>query len=84
MLRETGAEIATVLAERMRRAVEDAPFKCKRSRRDYLVDVIISVGVAELESHFETPDELLEEADRFLYRAKNAGRNRVESKALGA
>lgn len=84
LLRETGAEIATLLAERMRRAVEETQFKCQRSRREYSIDVTISVGVAELESRFETPDELLEEADRFLYRAKHAGRNRVESKALGA
>jgi two-component system cell cycle response regulator len=84
LLRETSVEVATMLAERIRRAVEESPFKCKRSRRDYLVDVTISVGVAESESRFETADELLEEADRFLYRAKQAGRNRVESKASGA
>ena len=38
----------------------------------------ISLGVASFPEHGETPTELLEAADAALYRAKLAGRNRVE------
>ena len=38
----------------------------------------ISIGVAELGPGLATPDHLLQLADDALYRAKRAGRNRVE------
>jgi diguanylate cyclase (GGDEF)-like protein len=60
------------LAERMRHAVGSAPV----ATRGGPVEVTISVGVAHL-----APDDALEQllgrADRSLYRAKEAGRNRV-------
>lgn len=39
----------------------------------------LSVGVAALEEGMSQPDELLKRADDALYKAKNQGRNRVET-----
>jgi diguanylate cyclase (GGDEF)-like protein len=38
----------------------------------------ISVGIAELRDHGETCDDWLRRADAALYRAKGAGRDRIE------
>lgn len=58
------------LAERLRVAVAGHPFE------PGLV-VTVSIGLAECRAD-DTPDRLLERADVALYRAKAAGRNRVE------
>lgn len=42
------------------------------------VAATISLGVASFPEHGDSPTELLEAADAALYRAKKAGRNRVE------
>lgn len=41
------------------------------------VSVTISIGVAEREPHQRQPEEVIRSADKALYAAKNAGRNRV-------
>jgi diguanylate cyclase (GGDEF)-like protein len=45
--------------------------------KDTIVGVTVSIGVAVLDSHGGDLGELLESADRALYRAKRAGRDRV-------
>jgi len=42
-----------------------------------MVSVTISIGVAQSNGKFKTPDEVLRAADRALYRAKDKGRNTV-------
>lgn len=44
---------------------------------DKLVSVTVSIGVAESNERFATPDEVIQAADKALYRAKNKGRNQV-------
>lgn len=61
------------VAERIRQAVEQHHFPDHNHQR---VPVTTSVGVAGLQDD-EAPQQALERADAALYRAKEAGRNRV-------
>ena len=75
---ETNLRGGAVVAERLRAAVEGAGIPQGAGAR-YRV-VTISIGVAAVNDAGEaTPASLLIEADRALYRAKQAGRNRVVS-----
>jgi diguanylate cyclase (GGDEF)-like protein len=66
-----GRELATNVAERIRRAVEDSPL-------EPVGRLTVSVGVAELDVADEAPAIALQrDADRVLYVAKETGRNRV-------
>jgi diguanylate cyclase (GGDEF)-like protein len=42
------------------------------------LSVTISIGVAEPTTRYRQPEQVIQEADKALYRAKQAGRNRVE------
>ena len=75
VLPETDAAGASVIAERLRAAVEGTAHGTEHGT----LRVTISVGVATWPGGGQTPDELLTTADRALYRAKQTGRNRVES-----
>ncbi|MEU8243711.1 GGDEF domain-containing protein [Actinoplanes missouriensis] len=77
LLPATGPEQAREIAERIRRGVSAAPIAVSDSR---LVRVTVSVGVAGMPA-VATTAELVLTADRALYAAKNAGRNRVTSAA---
>jgi diguanylate cyclase (GGDEF)-like protein len=68
LCRETDLEGASELAERLRLAVE---------RRMEAEGVTASFGVAAVGPGTSSPEELVEAADRAMYDAKNAGRNRV-------
>ena len=70
------AEIAAaqVIAERLRSAIENAPFQLEKDAHR----ITVSIGVSVLSSQDKTFDNLLLRADRALYAAKAAGRNRVE------
>ena len=63
---------AHVVAERIRQNVNDAPFEPSGVRHR----LSVSVGAAVFENRLGFSD-LFREADRQLYRAKQAGRNRV-------
>lgn len=80
LLPHGSAPDAVTIAEKLRRLVDKRIFPgVKRS-------VTISAGIAAFGPHGESRDELLQAADRALYRAKQAGRNRVHTpeKALSA
>jgi two-component system cell cycle response regulator len=68
-------ETGKAFGERVRTAVERFPFTYNEER----IKVTVSVGVAAIPSpEIGQPSQLVEAADRALYRAKAAGRNRVE------
>jgi GGDEF domain-containing protein len=48
-----------------------------KRRADKAVSVTISIGVAERNDRLTLPEEVIQAADKALYRAKNLGRNRV-------
>jgi two-component system cell cycle response regulator len=70
----TDREQAAQAGERLRAAVEALMFEPQSGRRCYLT---VSVGAACTETEPCTPESLLLTADRALYDAKRAGRNRV-------
>lgn len=69
ILDATDLKNAHIPLERIRQLVELADFGIKRI-------VTISIGFAS-PSDSESAEQLMENADRALYRAKNSGRNRV-------
>lgn len=71
---DTDTDMAMVIAERLRTAVETKPFEV--GAPDGPKRITVSIGVATTAGG-ESTDSLLERADRALYRAKNEGRNRT-------
>ncbi len=79
VLLETESERALQLAETMRKAVEDLSLPHVAS--PVSESVTISAGVAAKSARNSTFRALLAAADEALYRAKDGGRNRVETNA---
>jgi two-component system chemotaxis family response regulator WspR len=77
VLPATGKTEAFAVAEKLRLAVEGAPFEFGRDGMTEEVPVRVSVGVATAHHGITDPVELLEAADRALYQAKEGGRNQV-------
>ncbi len=75
LLPETPLDRAVVVAERIRLVWEVSPINLD----GHLIRSTISIGVAEAASTNESLEDLLRRADRLLYKAKQSGRNRVES-----
>jgi len=73
ILPETDAKGAHAIAERIRKAVGAAAHATERGN----IQVTVSVGLVTWPGAAQTPEDLLEAADRALYRAKQSGRNRV-------
>lgn len=74
LLRNTDCDGARVVAERLRSAIASHGFEYGGER----FTVTVSVGCAASQGG-RSGEELLVAADECLYRAKNAGRNRVET-----
>lgn len=70
VLPRTDAQSAAAVAERLRSAIASAAWA--------LCPVTASLGVATLQPTMKTRQQLIDAADRALYRAKRNGRNRVE------
>jgi two-component system cell cycle response regulator len=80
MLRESASDAAIRCAERCRRAVDTTEVVFSGTP----IHVTVSLGVATLyDSDFAQPEDLIAEADKYLYRAKRGGRNRVDARELG-
>ncbi len=79
--------------EQLRRTIADAPFTVRRRIRPRrwpiaakrgrkggtLVRITISIGVAQKNERRVTPEQVVQAADRALYKAKAEGRNRVRT-----
>jgi diguanylate cyclase (GGDEF)-like protein len=76
LLPQTDAESVRVLAERMRAGVEALALPHAEGGIDGVVTISVG-GAACTPEHDVEPRDLLERADRALYAAKNAGRNRI-------
>jgi diguanylate cyclase len=75
VLPETDLEGAIIVADNIRKAIQ-AKELLKRSTNEKLGRITASFGVAMFKKG-DTPGSLIERADRCLYAAKHAGRNRV-------
>ena len=74
VLPETNLEGARIACERLRRMVAEHGFEYE----DLTLKVTISIGIAFYDNTTkETVSELINKADKALYRAKKEGRNRV-------
>jgi len=69
LLPNAGVEEAEIVAERVRRAVAEREWPLR--------PVTVSLGVATFPRHARSCDDLMRAADRALYAAKEAGRDRV-------
>jgi diguanylate cyclase (GGDEF)-like protein len=75
VLPEPSEENAAVVAERLRILIESSPVSLEDGR---VVEVTVSIGVAAYHPSYDNPENVIAAADAALYRAKDAGRNRVE------
>ena len=73
LLPDTGIDDALTLAERLRKAVSGIQVMLDGEPQR----VTVSVGAAVRQAEDKSPDPLVRRADRALYAAKSAGRNRV-------
>ena len=74
ILPQCDREDAARVAERLRESIASTPVS-------KVGQVTASIGVATYPSGAKSKDELVEMADRAMYRAKEAGRNRVRIQA---
>jgi two-component system, cell cycle response regulator len=75
LLPETDAGGASVVAERLGKAVNARKFKVNDATGGRELDVTVSIGVAVLGEHADTATGVLAAADEALYAAKAAGRD---------
>ena len=75
VLPETPVELATEIAERIRRMFEERTFAYEGQE----IRLTSSFGVTSATSAVELPEAVLERVDELLYRSKREGRNRVSA-----
>jgi diguanylate cyclase (GGDEF)-like protein len=76
VLANADADGAAVFAERLRQEVEATELGAESA---WSISVTLSLGIATLCAEHQTPGDLVSHADEAMYRAKQAGRNRVET-----
>ncbi len=81
LMPETDAIRCFEAAERLRKAIELAPFPI--SHADGTIRKTVSIGCSTMVKN-DTPESLLKRADEALYEAKNTGRNKVMPLAEGS
>jgi diguanylate cyclase (GGDEF)-like protein len=74
ILPETGLEASFVIAERIRRLIENTLFEVGQAQ----VNLTVSMGISNFPSHrAKSKEELIKMADQALYDAKRGGRNKI-------
>lgn len=74
MLRKAGLqEAAKVVAERIRKKIEETKFEWEGKQ----IPVTVSLGVSVRHPGENVPDPMVHRADAALYKAKETGKNRV-------
>jgi diguanylate cyclase (GGDEF)-like protein len=74
----TAESAAGALAERLRQHIENHELVLTRDPGNrQIVRITVSVGVAVVDGEMENAQQLVQQADEALYRAKKEGRNRV-------
>lgn len=73
VLPDTTPHMTYFIAERLRRAVADRPVKCSVPEGE--ISISTSIGGAVIEPGDYEVQEILDRVDKFLYEAKNGGRN---------
>ncbi len=74
LLAGVGIDLAWIVAERLRRAIESERIVIEDGTR--LPSVTVSLGIAEVKKE-DSADSVLRRADAAMYSAKNTGRNRT-------
>ncbi len=77
LLPQTSLAEGLAIAERIRRRITRVRFPHGKSQP--LGSVTVSIGVSSFSPGLETPETIIEAADRALYLAKSRGKNRVEA-----
>jgi diguanylate cyclase (GGDEF)-like protein len=81
VLPETDLLSACIVAERLRRLVADTPFSLKEGEFRITASFGIASYLPSRQTERITFDQLMEQADEFLYQAKREGRNTVRGAA---
>ena len=76
-LRETVETSHFTMRRRFRPRVKPKTDKGRKTRQ--AITITVSIGVAERNHRNSSPDQVVQAADKALYRAKEAGRNRVST-----
>ena len=76
-LRETIETSRFTMRRRFRPRVKPKADKSRKTRQ--AITITVSIGVAERNHRNTSPDQVIQAADKALYRAKEAGRNRVST-----
>lgn len=74
-LPDADMKVGLHIAERIRTAIQDAPIRAY----DEEIRMTVSVGLSLCPDHAATAEQLVDQADRAMYRAKGLGRNRTET-----
>lgn len=75
ILPETNADSASIVAERLRKTIEDGSFLVEGRN----LKLTISLGVSSFPCKgIESSQDIVKFADKALYKAKDGGRNRTE------